>query len=243
MRGRFCSSFLYLAAVSAVWGACEYTGPEGRKGTGVAARRRDTSITGVVRDAAGRPMGDLDLQLVTVAEDGSAGTLVSLRRCATTGSGEFRVRDIPAGRYYLGTNLVQPLTALVPRTFYPGARTPERAIPLDVPEGAKIEGLILTLPDFGNRRTLRILVVNQNGTPAPGVWVTAAYSETDGEGETAVLPDSLKTGSDGIAVAQGFAGASYRIDAHRFGSVWSVGRGVVIPAGSEPVTALIVLSR
>src|SRR5262245_58385098 len=246
---RWWGFLLCLIGVPMLRGACEYIDPEGGRGTGVAERRRETSISGMVRDVAGQSMGILDLQLVTIGEGGEMGELVPLRRCATTESGEFSIRGIPPGRYYLGVNLRPPLTGRVPRTFYPGTRLRERAIPLETRAGEAIEGLTLSTPDYGRSRTLRILVVDQNGNPVPNAWVSSAQypdAETvvpDAEAVAmAALGMSLKTDVDGVAIVEGFAGAWYRIRAERSNWVWTVSRrGVTIPPGEKAVTILLVI--
>jgi hypothetical protein len=249
MPPRWWGFLLCLIGVPMLRGACEYIDPEGGRGTGVAERSRDTSISGVVRDAAGQSMGMLDLQLVTIGESGEIGELVPLRRCATTEPGEFTIRGIPPGRYYLGVNLRPPLTGRVPRTFYPGTRLRERAIPLETRAEESIKGLILSTPDYGRSRTLRILVVDQNGIPVPDAWISSAeYPDAEPLGSDeevggmAALGLNLKTDVDGVAIVEGFAGAWYRIRAERSNWVWTVSRrGVTIAPGEKAVTILLVL--
>jgi hypothetical protein len=225
-----------------LWSGCEYAGPEGGVGTGVAAQRLDTAVSGVVRDAEGRAMGDLDLQLVTIAENGDIGEWVPfLQRCATGQSGEFYIKAIPPGRYYLGANLMPPLSATVPRTFYPGTRVREQAIPLEIRVGHRIEGLVLTAPDYGGRRKLRIVVVTAKGAPMPGVWIASEYPDGEDSGELASLGWGLKTGPDGTVVVDALAGAEYHIRAEVSSIVQlPMRQRVKVPPGNDAATVLLV---
>lgn len=235
MLGRVGALTLYLAAIPAVWSgdACRY---EDQEGTGVASGHPLSSISGTVIDAAGKPVEGLELQLAAIAENGETGELLLSRYgCASGESGRFTMKGIPPGRYYLGANLTELTNAKVPRTFYPGSHTREKAIPLDVRPGQKMEGLILSIPDYGGKRKLRIQVVNEHGAPVPDTPVISEYFGGDEAGERAALDRSTKTGPNGVASAEALAGAWYRIGAE------TLGRGIAIPPGESDVTILLIL--
>lgn len=145
------------------------------------------------------------------------------------------------GRYYLGTNLSDTtLTATVPRAYYPGGRTREKAISLDVQLGMNIEGLILVMPDLGKKRKFRIRVVDEKGAPIPEAMITNEYSEEIEAAKMAALDRDLKTGPDGVATAEGFASAWYKIGAYKKDGVGTL-TGVTIPPAEHEVTVLLVL--
>jgi hypothetical protein len=164
----------------------------------------------------------------------------------TDQEGRFRFDLVFPGRYLLGTNILYEYvpTSAVPRSYYPGGGTRREAFEILVEEGAKVDGLAFTLPDFGAKRRIDICVVNKAGQPVAGAKIAddilAANNDVASFGS---LGDNLETDATGCLMAEGFERASYRVRA-------ATGRNLKdlessddaeIPPGKGPVSIVLVL--
>ena len=166
-------------------------------------------VSGFVKDARNMPMAHLPVDLNIIGDRAGRSTS-GWFSAETDESGAFRFMQVSPGRYYVGTNLLDySRSAPVPRVYYPGSRSPDGAAPIEVRPGGKVENLILTMPDFGALRPIKLIVVDETGRPAAGAVITNARGMDPDRGELR----GLKTSDQGIAVAQGFEGVHYRVSA------------------------------
>lgn len=170
-------------------------------------------VSGLVRDSRGAPMRHLPLELSAVRDQPgfSIGDWFSTE---TDEIGVFHFTAVSPGRYYMGTNLLDySRSASIPRVFYPGSRSRDGAVPVEVALGGSVENLMLTLPDFGPLREIRFLVVDDSGRPISGAVINDA---ADKDSDLGALGRDLKTDDKGQLIAHGFEGVHYRVIAvHR----------------------------
>jgi hypothetical protein len=171
-------------------------------------------VSGSVRNAAGKAVSDLPIELLAITVPGQNDDYGPLSFSATTDAeGQFTFEGVLPGRYHLGINIIRYLRdSPLPRTYYPGYRTASEAVPIAVDAGGQVDGLELRLPDYGNKRKIVIQVVDEAGKPIEGAGVgnDASRSRSD-RSELAALPANLKTGRDGLLITEGYEAARYLI--------------------------------
>jgi hypothetical protein len=105
------------------------------------------TITGVLKDAAGKPVAGVRVGAIAVPESpadvGSASAMVSL--AATDESGRYRLESIPPGRYYVAAGRVD-----FP-TYYPGTQALARGTIIAIAPKAVVEGLDFAMVDSSAR--------------------------------------------------------------------------------------------
>lgn len=210
--------------------------------------RPEAEARGLVRDAEGLPVAFLELDLVLFREDPSKPMPPrQVFHTETNAKGEFRFESVTPGRYYLGTNIVDYLrTSSAPRTYYPGQRHQEGAIPIDVKLGEVSENLLFTLPDFGPPRVIQLCVADENGRPVPSASIGNDIRKKGDD--FASLGAKLQTDETGCVQATGYARASYALYATSasFGSDFRQTRfseSVVVPPGEGSVRQVLSLKK
>lgn len=218
----------------------------------------DGGLKGRVQDANGLPVPSLALQIFQIPDDPSKSLSMNKPwyQAETDGHGHFEVRAISPGRYYLGTNLEKFFrTSTVPRTYYPGRTDPSGAVPIEIHLGELTDNVVLTLPDFGPRRKIRICVVDQDGHPTPAAFIHdsftvygAEYAAITRQSEEAKdrLSSQLQTGPDGCSEISGLAKAAYAVSASTPGpnpGLLGTRRSetVVVPFGKTAFEAVLKL--
>jgi hypothetical protein len=196
---------------------------------------RALRIIGRVKTKSGQPAGRVEVGFrsteLAAAGDGRL----------TDADGNYEVRIIRPGRYYLGINLEHTATRYTPypRWFYPGTEDPALATIIDFSGKPGVQIYDFTLPDRQAERIIEGVVLRADGSPRP-------------QGRLSVIDASETLIADGIADPNGrfvlhvFANTPYRLDA-----VWP-GRPpdgpfsavpVDIPAGSDPLSLKLVLTE
>ena len=146
------------------------------------------AIAGTVHDMDGEPLANVAVEILHKSyRRGAAGSLDMAGRASTDDLGQYRIHDLPAGKYYVGaaqssadfllTSSVDhsPAKAGPPetnlRTFYPGVQDPGLAMPIEVAAGAQRSGIDITL---GRSRTYRVTgrVINNSGANLGSIEVT-----------------------------------------------------------------------
>lgn len=164
----------------------------------------------------------------------------------TNADGRFQFESVSPGRYLLGSNLIGLNTSSVPETYYPGQRTRNGAIPIEVKLGETVDNLFFTLPDFGGSREIRVCVVDENGKPVASAGISPAFDKTGGD--FARLGKKLTTDETGCIQARGYtrvAYAMYAIIRPPEADIWQtrLSDSVVIDPGEEPVLKVLILKK
>jgi len=140
------------------------------------------AIFGHIRDEDGDPIRQVEVDVMAYGY-GPAGKALQPRGSSQTdASGEFRIFDLPPGRYYLRA---KPLSSQMPgqaqpgesyaMVFYPNATQPTGATPVDLSAGQEQRGLDLVLHPVATA-SIRGRVVK----PAGGENCAAALEGADG---------------------------------------------------------------
>lgn len=104
---------------------------------GVVPPTQDGTITGRVLTADGSPAAMVRVAALDVPADGTAGAeapaLIALTQ--TGADGNYRLTDVPPGRYFIMAGVVET------PTYYPGTRALSSAKPLDIAAGKTVSGI------------------------------------------------------------------------------------------------------
>ena len=212
------------------------------------ALQAEAAVSGLIRDAKGAPVAALEVELVTSPEDPSE--KLSLNKpfflATTKADGRFLFESVSPGRYLLGSNIIGQNTSSVPETYYPGQRTRNGAIPIEVKLGETADNLFFTLPDFGGSREIRVCVVDENSKPVASAGISSAFDKTGGD--FARLGAKLTTDATGCIKAQGYtrvAYAMYAIIRQPEADIWQMrlSDSVVIDPGEEPALKVLILKK
>jgi hypothetical protein len=178
-------------------------------------------INGHVFSANGIPAAGMTVDLLPVEQKDSAYPH-AVRTASQTG-GTYGFSGIPPGRFLLGIRLDSNsnINMPYPRTYYDGATEPGNATVLELQEGQKLENIDLRLPAPLQARTISGMV-QSNGTPAVGAWVSLQIKEYPNLESVIVVCNTR-----GRFSARAFAGLRYSVFANN-----SLGRStpIEIPA-------------
>ncbi len=204
----------------------------------------DGEISGTARGPNGRPIAGLKIQIARVLPGGKLRHLFA-SRAKTDASGHFLLTALPHGDFLLGVNLgnVPTRETPYPTVYYPGSRFRSTAQALHLKPGEHISGLKLLLPEPLAPRSVSVIVVWPNGTPANRVQVFTDVNHDDPAG--VVITDA-----SGKAEPPCLQQLPYRISARDFVDTDPTKNNrrimdgeVILPAGREPVSLRIVLNR
>src|SRR5439155_23136145 len=119
---------------------------------------RGAAVEGQVFDQDNEPLSKVVVQLSRIRTVRGKRKLVPSKFVATDDRGQFRLFDIPPGRYYLGASyrsfgvVGKPVGAGQPKTYpityYPGVVELQEATKIQVPAGADIGGMNFTLMEI-----------------------------------------------------------------------------------------------
>jgi hypothetical protein len=120
-------------------------------------------VHGVLRGPDGRPLTStsVDLMPVDIEPEPRTGQIKGTSSVATNDKGEFEFTGRPAGRYYLGVSLYNapnPRGPSYPRTYYPGTRDRNSALPIVVERGRASEGFDFSIPMVLPKGELEVVV-------------------------------------------------------------------------------------
>jgi hypothetical protein len=131
-------------------------------------------------------------------------------RTASQFGGEYAFEGIPPGRFLLGIRLDSnsELTIPYPRVYYDSATESGNATVLVLQEGEKLDNIDLHLPAPLQTRIISGLV-QSNGRPAAGAWVSLQVKEYPNSQSRSVVCDK-----QGRFLVQAFAGLRYSVFAN-----------------------------
>jgi hypothetical protein len=234
--------------------------------------RPASAISGQVVDALGKPVGDTVFSLEGVADkkilDESIfdtvlasiqagvyrfsgwgkqpGWIRSSIAFSTDANGNFAVHAVP-GRHFLylqGQGKSGYSEIPMPSAYYPGVFSREHATPLVVEEGKVLSHIRYRLPDFGAKRRVEIVVMNDSGRPVAGAYVRDGG--TIGLGRMTSSGEQRMTDATGRVVYQLWSKCDYSFHAEFYPPQrkdrWeSFNSNVDVPAGAGPITRTVVL--
>jgi hypothetical protein len=216
--------------------------------TALVALQAEAAVGGFVRDAKGAPVASFPLELISAPENSAKRLSLSepFFEVKTSTDGRFLFESVSPGRYFLGSNVEGLNTSPVPPTYYPGQRTRDGAVPIDVKLGETVDNLLFTLPDFGGPREIQVCVVDENGKPVPSAGIASKFDETGGD--FASLGEKLTTNETGCIKARGYTRVAYAINAivrPPGDDIWQIrlSDSFVINPGEEPVHQVLVLQK
>jgi hypothetical protein len=166
----------------------------------------DVKISGHVHDDQGRPLKEIQVQIVNVAhlsvdKDRAYPILMS----KTDSGGHYEFDLVPPGRYVVGVNIAsEPSLGIpFPRTFVPGVPDKTGASVIRVSEGQKVHNLDLQLPPRLPIYDIDGVLLRSDSSPVPNVTIYITASE---ESNSPRL-DSTDTDSRGRFILGAFRGA------------------------------------
>jgi protocatechuate 3,4-dioxygenase beta subunit len=198
-----------------------------------------TVVKGTVLDGFGRPFASLSVFLRQLPSH-EREHLILPQKAETDQEGRFEFRHVAPGHYYLGTTLSKHIRSKVPRWYYPGQQSAEAAIPIEVKLGETIEDLVLTLPDIGSKREIKLCTVDGAGRPLRDAVIEDAGSDDPGLGGLG----TATTDEFGCATLTGYSKVRYKMRAARLGTEATPAmqaEPLDIPAGGESYFAVLVL--
>jgi hypothetical protein len=201
-------------------------------------------VRGLVRDARGNPVADLELDLEVARADPEEHFLPGpFFQTKTDSEGRFTFESVSPARYLLGSNTLELNSSRLPAVYYPGKRTRIGAMPIEVKLGANVEDLIFNLPDFGASREISVCVVDEKGAPVAGAVI--GTGSTNWREDFARLGEKLMTDGTGCIAAVGLTKAAYPVTATR-GPLRDLRKlrfsdSVVIEPGEKPVQQILRL--
>jgi len=156
--------------------------------------RFDGRIRGVVRQSSGESAGNVLVQVMAAEDVGKSGNVQTLS-VQTDAGGSFEFPEVSPGRYVVGVDLTRRMDPRVvfPTTFHPGTTSPGLATIVQLEGGQHRDLEPMTLPS--PRRSFRLTgaVVREDGSPAPGVFI----SLRDGVEKWRQVAVGIKTEFDG----------------------------------------------
>ena len=173
-------------------------------------------IMGQILDSSGEPVrNESGFSLIAWSADKDAPDYSKSRWVYTDKDGNFEVRDILPGSYYLGSNIretTEPRKGTIPRIYYPGVARRQDARLLVVGPGQQLDGVIFRLPDFGKKRRLTFRAVSADGVPVQA-WIEDGPAEVSDVKVSSIGQDKL-TDENGRATFEVWAASEYRIELH-----------------------------
>jgi hypothetical protein len=162
----------------------------------------------------------------------------------TDNDGRFVFKGIFPGRYYLLSDIGEINEAWklpLPKTYYPGVHDWRLASTIVVEEGQSVTNILFRLPDFGQKRSVQIQVVSEDGMPVAGAIVQ----------DSGLDPNNEKAANVGMHKTTDVAGrvafdvwpiCDYRLVATLYlPHKWSSSDVFEVPPGTAPVSVRMKL--
>jgi len=168
---------------------------------------RETSMSGRITDADGKPVTKICAELVPTEQINERYKRDS-KVVMVDEDGRFELRLVPPGSYYLGVRFQSSvLKHGYPRTFYPGTQIVDSAVAITIREGQTLKDLDFQLPKTFAERKVEGIITFPDGKPVANAYVTV---------EEVGLGDTGGTQSDGAGkfMLALFEGLSYKIRAY-----------------------------
>jgi hypothetical protein len=139
-----------------------------------AIARTDAQISGTLLNHDGRPAIDEPIDLIALVNAGSTDKQLPHVSVRTDPDGRFTFAFIAPGQYLVGVNLKDPPPAsqVDRRAYHPGVVTPATATVVPIDGGGLVELPPFALPQWPVDRRFSVVVVWEDGGPAPDANVT-----------------------------------------------------------------------
>ena len=133
----------------------------------------DRRIVGKVTGADGFPAANIRVELVPTRPTEQNQLPFPIAETATGSNGEYELRNIRSGEYYLGINLAHTPSKDIPYTryFYPGTEDPSHAGIIFIEEGPGAATYQFPIPAPQRQRPVTGLVGWPDGRPAENVGI------------------------------------------------------------------------
>jgi uncharacterized protein (DUF2141 family) len=123
-------------------------------------------ITGRIVDEDGEPVRGVNVQAMRIGYNQGRRRLVTVGSALTNDLGEYRVYDLPSGKYYVSAVLRNAAQTALGKdrylpVYYPGSTDPLTAAQLEIPPGSQMRGIDMTL-----RRGPTVVVRGKIANPA-----------------------------------------------------------------------------
>jgi protocatechuate 3,4-dioxygenase beta subunit len=144
-------------------------------------------IAGTIRDTDGEPLAGAYVSVSRLSYEFGKPRLESYTGAETDDLGQYRIRDLAPGKYYVGARpnaepgaKVDHSAGKAPRespvsTVYPGSADASLAAPVEIATGARVTGIDITMAR-ARTFTVKGRVVTSGGSGAPNVAVTLRKS-------------------------------------------------------------------
>ena len=201
----------------------------------------DRVVTGHILTRDGLPASGVVVEAVPTRPRRQNDLPVPADSATVDGAGQYELRRLPGGDYYLGVSLGRSPTLRQPYTrwFHPGTENPTGATIVHVSDKPELQRFDLTLPGPQHDRTVRGTVYWPDGRIAEGVaifledprwsWQTSAVAAT--------------TGEDGRFVTHVLDGTGYLLHAAMAGKDPVSAVPMPITPGADALDLQLVLTR
>ena len=205
-------------------------------------------VSGRIINAAGDPVLSATVSLMRRSYQQGVRALTVASNGLTNDKGEYRVANLPPGRYYLVasprrvdqvTGSVPPGVSIPVNTYFPNGTDLQSAAPLDIAVGQELQGIELRLLE-GKTFVVQGKVVDGAGTPLAGLNLLA-IPNTSGQ-PTGGLTNQTTSRADGSFELRSVSPGSYVLQAasrQRGGAARSLGR-VQLNIGDKDITDLVI---
>src|SRR5207253_1163786 len=133
-------------------------------------------VTGRIVDEDSEPVRGVNVQAMRIGYNQGRKRLVTVGSALTNDLGEYRVYDVPGGKYYISAVLRNAAQNALGKerylpVYYPGTADPATAVQLDIPAGTQMRGIDMSMRR-GPTVVVRGKIANASAdTPARGASI------------------------------------------------------------------------
>ncbi len=182
--------------------------------------RRSVVIAGRIVNGEGEPLSGARVVAYRLRHRAQKPFLQPRGSKVSNDLGEYRIFDLPEGKYVVGASVMSPelprgvLTLEHGATFYPGTAEPSQAMPMNLRWGGEATGIDLELRSVPATVVSGTVFDATTGTACASCSIRFARQESD---FTFPIPYLLRTADSGVFVARGLEPGSYLLTASTSG--------------------------